>query len=111
MKNCEWCEKPYEPTGNAQKYCCTNCNRKAHNARMYNKDKVCICEVCEKEFTTLRRKSYCSNACRMVANGRGLKEKKAAQKKTKPKMTLAQVNALARAEGLTYGQYMARHYI
>jgi hypothetical protein len=80
-----------------------------NRASRYSVEKICVCENCGKEFTTMRRKSYCSNECRFEANGQ--KRKKANQMKFKPKYTLAQVNALARAEGLTYGQYMARYYI
>lgn len=109
MKKCEWCDKPFEPTGNAQKFCSKNCARKAFNARMYNKEKVIVCENCGKEFTTFRRKTYCSDECRLMSYGRVKKQRK--KEPPKPKLTLAQVNAMARAEGLSYGQYMTKFYM
>lgn len=109
MKTCEWCDKKFEPKGNAQKFCSKSCAKKAFNARMYNKEKVVVCEECGKEFTTFRRKIYCSAECRLMSYGRIKKVKKTVQ--TKPQMTLAQVNAMARAEGLSYGQYMTKFYM
>ena len=106
-KKCEWCEKEFTTKHNAQKFCNANCNRKAQNAKQYNAIKVCVCACCEKEFTTLRRRTYCSDECRLFADGRGKKERK--KQKAAPKLTLAEVNARARAEGLTYAQYVAKY--
>lgn len=90
------------------------------------------CIVCGNLFechttTTVKAKLYCSDACRNVANAERQKElqaEKAYQEKIKAEdeaerkkkasrkklgMTLEEINAAARAEGISYGQWMAKH--
>lgn len=107
-KACEWCGKAFETIHNGQKYCSAECGKEMYKVRMYKTERVLVCGWCEKEFVSMRKKTYCSNECRYEANGRKRKQT-AKSKKTKPKFTLAQVNAMARAEGLSYGQYMAKY--
>lgn len=54
-------------------------------------------------FESDRKKKYCSDDCRIRAYRKSLARRK------KPKLTLAEVNALARAEGLNYGLYVAKY--
>lgn len=107
-KACNWCGNVFAPTHNRQTYCSADCAKEMYKARIYKTERVLVCECCEKEFTAMRKRTYCSNECRYEANGRKRKQKPKS-KKTKPKYTLAQVNALARSEGLSYGQYMAKY--
>ena len=64
------------------------------------------CGWCAVKFLSERKKKYCSKDCRFRANGQ-LKTVPYTLTK-KPTRTLAEVNAEARALGLTYGQYFNR---
>lgn len=107
-KACEWCGKAFETIRYQQKYCSAECAKEMYKARAYKTEKVCVCGFCEKEFKTMRVKTYCSNECRYAANGQK-KEVNKDKGKTKPKVSLAELNARARAEVLSYGQYMAKY--
>lgn len=110
---CEWCGEPFVAIRYNQKCCTRECAYELYKARVYKTEKTCICGYCEKEFKTMRKRTYCSSECRIAANGQKQRvadrKLKAKRDKSKPKFTLAQVNAMARAEGLTYGQYMAKY--
>ena len=66
-----------------------------------------LCGNCRKPLAQSKRK-YCCNACRLeyeslkTISGRSRRAKKRAS-------ALAEVNAAARSEGLTYGQYVAKY--
>lgn len=78
------------------------------------------CEICGKEFRPVKTSGkYCSKECAKEANRiknielhkARMRENKGKQKKIEKKpTTIAEVQRAARAEGLTYGQYMAKQY-
>lgn len=53
------------------------------------------------------RKFYCSAECK--AAGRRLQPLKRIRTQPKPKLSIDEINRLARDEGLTYGQYVAKY--
>lgn len=76
-----------------------------------------ICDVCGKPFETGRQsRLYCSDRCRYEKQLENYKEYgkqyriRVKEEKPKPKKcideSLAEVNARARAAGMSYGQYM-----
>ena len=74
------------------------------------------CPVCGNFFIGGNNKKYCSAECREKARrkmtGEGRKKPKE-NKECKRKigvLSIGEVNRRARAEGLTYGQYMAKYY-
>lgn len=103
-----------------EKYCSKKCSQQYYRS---NNKEPRICVICGKELPP-RRVSYCSDECRRkgqiswLAN-RHKEEYKKPEAETKPKKKkrtklkkgerLQDINALARAEGLTYGQYCAKH--
>ena len=54
----------------------------------------------------MRKKTYCSEDCRLYANAR--KSEKKEVYSLKPTMTLAQVARLATECGMTYGKYVEK---
>lgn len=80
--------------------------------------KYCLC--CGKELTVVRKagrkKDFCDRNCAnryhnaihrsFYKNNRPVKTPPRGKK---PKLSLAEVNALARAEGMSYGEYLMRH--
>ncbi len=75
------------------------------------------CLICGWQLTGTQSK-YCSDECRREAAAMKQAEKNERYKKPhaverkkakKPLLSLAQVNELARAEGLNYGQYCAKY--
>ena len=84
---------------------------------MYSKK----CRHCKKEFeTALPHKAFCCDRCRLeaVSERRKLEHKKKKPEEKKPEktqvkgyMTLEEVAKAARAEHLTYGQYVTKHGI
>lgn len=106
-KACKWCGNVFSPTHNRQTYCSADCAKEMSKARKHKPERELICDGCGKQFTANRKRAYCCNECRMEANGRYRKQQK--KEKPKPKYTLAEINARARAERLTYGQYMAKY--
>lgn len=84
------------------------------------------CGWCGKEYDSGRKNTkYCCDECRKAAAVKGKKErekkyrkrrveeaKKKLNRNRKPNaegLSLSEVNALAREEGLTYGKYLAKH--
>ena len=103
---CPVCGKVFARTYNAQKFCSIKCRDKAYRNSRAPKRVVLECLWCGKEFETDRRRKYCCDKCRQKANN-SLKRKPAPRKKVN--LTLAKINELARAEGLNYGQYVAKY--
>lgn len=69
------------------------------------------CPVCHKKFTTAHHsQKYCSKDChrlyKQIQNKEQYQEK---QKRKKKKTALNDIAAAALAEGLTYGQYVAKY--
>ena len=77
-----------------------------------------ICAMCGAEFIPKRKRSqFCSNACRAESQNQSYRSYKQYEKlydikptkhqPVKPTQTIAEINALARAAHMTYGQYVA----
>lgn len=103
-KVCPICGKEFESTANAKKYCSKWCSKKAIRQDSMRK---CKCAWCEKIFLSPRRKTYCSTECRMFANGRTNLPKP--KRENKPKYTLAEVAAMAKQAGMTYGTFVQKN--
>lgn len=84
--------------------------------------KKCKCAYCGSPFIPKNSKQkYCSIKCRDENRNKRVRENpekytyKYSKKKKKPRKSrmdaLGQINSAARAEELTYGQYVARHGI
>ena len=74
------------------------------------------CEMCGGSFPASRRSvKYCSDPCRKEANRKHAAERtKSPYEKKEKEMKMdriSEINALARAEGLTYGKYVAREWL
>lgn len=71
------------------------------------------CKVCGKEFQPVNwRQIYCGKECNIVANKRIQKERYRKEKThRRGGLTIAEIALMARAEGLTYGQYVAKYRI
>lgn len=100
------CGKTFITDKNAKKYCSEKCYRMANRKKYIEKITEQTCAFCGKTFSHSKKKKYCSDLCRQKANGRGLGKPR---KKGKPSMTIEQVAVAARAEGLSYGQYVAKY--
>lgn len=112
-KICVTCGKEYIPNNTCQKHCSDEC-RKNHyleGKRLRNKNREFTCEWCGAIFTSDSKRKYCCAKCGKAANNYKGKSKNKPRKteRKKPKLTLAQINELARAEGLNYGQYVAKY--
>jgi hypothetical protein len=115
-KICAYCKLPFDTNRNAQQYCslsCSSSSRKTRDEEYYIRKQLSLkmeCAFCGKTFVHGRRKQYCSNECRLQANGRGgLKDYLSDVKHAKPDIPADEVERRARAEGLTYGQYVAKY--
>lgn len=109
-KICPICSKSFVPSSNAVKYCSEEC-AKTVRKMIPIRARKCTCKGCGEVFETKRVKTYCSERCRMYANGRGKLKIEEKIKKKKPVYTLSQVAALANAAGVTYGKYVQMHNI
>ena len=106
-KKCPVCGKAFTAEKNGIKYCSPMCKKKASGRPPLKKK----CEYCMSDLPP-RRKKYCSDDCYLMANGRkGDKAGKFVFKKSKRKLPMADINERARAEGLSYGQYVAKYNI
>lgn len=98
-RECMQCGKKFIPKVYNQQFCSLECKN-------FKRDRYCI--YCGKKLTANKSK-YCSVKCKNEYNKQGgciVIHKGRKQKKTN---ALADLNAKARAEGLTYGQYMAKY--
>lgn len=83
-------------------------------------ERVRTCVMCGNIFVGRPNKKYCSAECRN--KGAAEYNRKRSEERQKPKveskkrksklgsLSIEQINRRARAEGLTYGQYMAKYY-
>lgn len=105
-KKCPVCGKAFTAEKNGIKFCSPECKKKASGTPQKK-----TCEYCMAELPPFRKK-YCSDECYLMANGiRKDRTGKFRYKKTKRKLPIADINEKARAEGLTYGQYVAKYNI
>ena len=109
-KTCEICGK--ELTGYQKKYCSVECKNVSQGKINENK----TCEICGKPLTG-NRMCFCSNECARQARLNGKykhdkdqwkKPKEETKKRGRPKKvpSIIEINARAKALGLTYGQYV-----
>ena len=117
---CPMCKKEFVPFQSAQKYCCVEC-REAYYANLRKKANATEkyeCACCGTIFESDRRKKYCSVKCQRRGKGSNRRTSKKSnffarisvpKKKKNGKLSLAEINARARAEGLNYGQYVAKY--
>lgn len=118
---CKHCGEEIKIAFGRRKVFCSNECRIA----FYDKDKEeKFCVICGKKLSG-RQRAYCSDECRQKGkiayqtkrNNEEYKkpkaevEEKPKRKRGRPKKkpTIADINAKARAEGLNYGQYCAKH--
>lgn len=71
-----------------------------------------ICEICGKSYEAKNERSkYCSDRCRAkAAHERELDRLRYKQRAGK-KLTIREINELALAEHISYGQYVAKYKI
>lgn len=129
---CLNCGKDFKFTfrASSRKYCSRECCISYNNkmtrekAKRHGVKKETHCVICGKELTG-RQRAYCSPGCSYQSKINYLKDrnkdeykKPKAEVKEEPKRkrgrpkkvpTINDINALAKAEGLTYGQYCAKH--
>lgn len=71
------------------------------------------CTICGKKFLGRPNRMYCSPACRAKSQSKAYKEEQESKVKKKSEtriLSIEEINRRARAEGLSYGQYMAKYY-
>ena len=112
-KKCITCGKEFVPNNTCQKHCSDECRKNHYLERLRerNKNREFTCEWCGAKFTADAKRKYCCHKCAKSANsyrGKGKNKPRKTERK-KPQLTLAQINELARAEGLNYGQYVAKY--
>ena len=104
-----------------EKYCSVECGQQYYR-NTHKEPRYCV--ICGKELTG-RQRSYCSEECLkrskvLFAMEAHKEEYKKPEAEVKPKkkrgklkkgQRLQDINALARAEGLTYGQYCAKYML
>ena len=98
---CPECGKMFVRRNGRHEYCSIECRRKSYvkPTRLYYH-----CEQCGVTFEEGRLTPYCSDKCKREAEGKPVK--KATRKKV---LSLDEVVRLAKAEGLTYGQYIVKY--
>ncbi len=110
IKICPYCGEKFVARNNAKKYCSAKCQQKDYKTKKkleiirhnFNISKY-TCRWCGKQFESNTPVEFCSAACRKAHR----QKKKTDNKKNMAE--IARINELARKEGLTYGQYLARH--
>jgi predicted nucleic acid-binding Zn ribbon protein len=99
-----------------KKYCSKECGKK-YRRTQGRKNTTCV--ICGGALTGTQSK-YCSYECHKKATAKKQCQDKDRFKKPptverkkpkKPSLSIAQINELARAEGLNYGQYVAKHHL
>ena len=101
---CPECGKVFEKREKRQTYCCVECRIK-HYQKNKPKKLYYHCEYCGKVYEQGSENKYCSDECKSkYASGRN---KKSGRKK-KP-LSIVEVETLARAEGLSFGQYVKKY--
>lgn len=105
---CKICGKEFEKNSHCQIYCSANCRNKGKLEKMKEarqreaktriKEKpIAFCRSCHKAFTpNSKYKAYCSDECRKTG-------KKPYRKNT---VSVGEINAKARAAGMSYGKYV-----
>ena len=100
-KLCPICKNNFETDRNAKMYCSDECLKISKR----KSERTFVCENCEKEFKSIRKRKFCTPTCRDYSAGR-VPVKKGKKKKT---ASLSDILTKAKEEGLTYGQYVAKY--
>jgi predicted nucleic acid-binding Zn ribbon protein len=103
---CKYCGKEFIK-GRGMIYCSPSCKEAYHfeNANTVN----CHCVVCGSDFKAEFKTDYCSETCRTIARNLGLSTKSDRRKKKRDPISIKA--AEARAQGISYGQLVAKEYI
>lgn len=72
-------------------------------------ENIKICPICSSKFVAYSTQKYCSKKCYYVSKIRYGGSRYKSGKKTKNNSDLVDIDRLAREEGLTYGQYVAKY--
>lgn len=118
---CRMCDKEIKIGFKRKIFCSKKCSDLFYG---YKTDRKTNCVICGKPLTG-RQRSYCSDECKRKGKiEREIKEHKYEYKKPqaeevkcepkkrgrpKKKLSISEVNELARAEGLNYGQYVSKY--
>lgn len=117
---CQYCGNEFKHTFRGPiKFCSKECGMKFHNEK---NAKIKKCKICGKEFKG-GRIYYCSADCARIANNRNTKKNtledlaemkqmrrtSKPSKPKKPKVSINQIIELAKAENVSYGQYVAKY--
>ena len=109
VKICPCCGVEFEARNNAAKFCSSKCRKKSHTIKQkaavmkyYNISKY-TCKQCGKVFQAKVHRDFCCAGCEdaYAANRKERNRQNA--------LEISRINELARKEGLTYGQYMAKY--
>jgi len=82
LKECEVCQKTFQPKAGSQKYCSPTCNGLVHlkrNRSRLEHNRLLKCWICSKQFkpvTSKSRAKFCSPECRKVHFGNKAAEKR-----------------------------------
>ena len=101
---CPICGKGFIVSGNAQKFCSSECRYIAHKAKPKG-EREFICSCCGDKFKSIKKKKYCSVQCSNFIHGRTTERKKRVTKGP----SLSEIGRLALAEGLSYGEYCLKY--
>lgn len=110
VKICPYCGEEFVARNNSQKFCSKACSSKTYQVKrkqeiydqVFNKRKY-TCQWCGKEFGSNIPREFCNYNCQVAY------ERKRKKDSIKNAKELVTINELARKEGLTYGQYMAKY--
>lgn len=105
------CGKDFEPSKKNQKYCCPKCRQRGQNIKYQQKIRGMIykkkCGRCGKTFEAKTQEAQycpvCSHKRLWTESGKRI----TVEKHVKKKKNIETINHLARANGMTYGQYVA----
>ena len=105
---CKHCEKEFVSEKNVRKYCSSECRIKANKKKAMGVREF-TCLWCGLKFMSDRARKYCCDKCRDNANDERCQARRRAKNKFKPKLSIDEITALAKEEGLSYGKYCAKH--
>lgn len=94
-RKCYVCGKEYLPIQSRQKCCSDGCSRKLNNERNKERQKNGYYKQYLEERRSIKSKNSHSNCDE--------------QKKSKPELTISQIQEAANKEYLTYGQYVSKY--
>ena len=116
MIPCRICGKLFDPHGR-QLYCSNECRKEAIRMQTRERNKEYenykICKLCGKLFNGYGNQKYCSEECKQEA---GLRPNNSISKprqvsRKEHKSEISSINAEARKNGMTYGQYQAMLFL